>query len=55
MKLSEIKNLNQQIYRLDTQINRKSKVIFVATLIFCLKLNTLRLLCQNFLYLGGMR
>lgn len=39
MKLSEIKNLNQRIYTLDTQINRNSKVIFIASLIFCLTQN----------------
>lgn len=39
MKLSEIKNLNQRIYELDTEIKRESKVVFISTLIFCYKLN----------------
>lgn len=39
MELKDIKNLNQKIYTLDTEINRQSKVIFVATLIFCYRLN----------------
>lgn len=40
MELKEIKNLNQRIYELDTEINRSSKTIFIATLIFALKTNT---------------
>ncbi len=39
MKLNEIRNLNQKIYELDTEINRNSKTIFIATLIFCLTQN----------------
>lgn len=40
MELKAIKNLNQRIYQLDTDIIRNNKVIFVATLIFAIKLNT---------------
>lgn len=40
MELKEIKKINQRIYELDTEINRNSKVIFVATLLFCLTKNT---------------
>lgn len=40
MELRQIKNLNQRIYQLDTEINRNSKTIFIATLIFALKTNT---------------
>ena len=39
MKLSEIRSLNQKIYELDTEINRNSKTIFIAALIFCLTQN----------------
>lgn len=39
MELREIKNLNQRIYQLDTEIGRSSKTIFIATLIFAIKLN----------------
>ena len=39
MELREIKNLNQRIYQLDTEIGRSSKTIFIATLIFATKLN----------------
>ena len=39
MELKEIKNLNQRIYELDTNISRNSKTIFIATLIFALKTN----------------
>lgn len=39
MLLKEIRSLNQRIYQLDTEINRNSKVIFVATLIFALTQN----------------
>ena len=40
MELREIKNLNQKLYQLDTEIGRNSKTIFIATLIFAIKLNT---------------
>ena len=40
MELRQIKSLNQRIYELDTEINRNSKTIFIATLIFALKTNT---------------
>ena len=40
MELKDIKNLNQRIYQLDTEINRNSKVIFVACLIFAITQNT---------------
>ena len=47
MELREIKNLNQRIYELDDKVNRDNKVIFIATLCFCLKniefLNTSKL------------
>ena len=39
MLLKDIKSLNQRIYQLDTEINRNSKVIFIATLVFCLTQN----------------
>lgn len=39
MELREIKNLNQRIYQLDTEIGRSSKTIFISTLIFAIKLN----------------
>ena len=39
MELKEIKNINQRIYELDVNINRSSKVIFIATLLFCLTKN----------------
>lgn len=39
MELKDIKNINQAIYRLDTEITRNSKVIFMACLIICYKLN----------------
>lgn len=39
MELREIKNLNQKLYQLDTEIGRNSKTIFIATLIFAIKLN----------------
>lgn len=39
MELREIKNLNQRIYQLDTEIGRSSKTIFIATLIFAIELN----------------
>lgn len=39
MELKDIKNLNQRIYQLDTEISRNSKVIFVATLIFSITQN----------------
>lgn len=40
MELKQIKSLNQRIYELDTEINRNSKTIFIAMLIFILKQNT---------------
>ncbi len=40
MELRQIKSLNQRIYELDPEINRNSKTIFIAMLIFCLKTNT---------------
>lgn len=36
MELKDIKRINQRIYELDTEIDRDSKVIFIATLLFCL-------------------
>lgn len=39
MELKEIKQLNQRLYQLDTDISRNSKVIFIATLIFCIVKN----------------
>lgn len=39
MELKDIKKLNQRIYELNTEINRNSKTIFVATLIFALTQN----------------
>ena len=39
MDLKEIKKINQSIYELDVDITRNSKVIFIATLIFCIKKN----------------
>ena len=39
MELKEIKNINQRIYELDVDITRNSKVIFIATLIYCLTKN----------------
>ena len=39
MELKDIKNINQRIYELDVNINRSSKVIFIATLLFCLTKN----------------
>ena len=39
MQLKDIKKLNQRIYELDTDISRNSKVIFIASLIFCLTKN----------------
>ena len=39
MELRDIKKLNQRIYQLDTDISRNSKVIFVASLVFCLTKN----------------
>jgi len=39
MELRDIKNINQRIYELDTEINRNNKVIFIASLIMCYKLN----------------
>ena len=35
MELKDIKNLNQKIYEMDTEISRNAKMMFVATLIFC--------------------
>ncbi len=35
MNLKDIKSINQRIYELDTEINRNSKMMFVATLVFC--------------------
>jgi hypothetical protein len=35
MELKDIKNLNQRIYELDTEISRNAKMMFIATLIFC--------------------
>lgn len=35
MELKDIKNLNQRIYELDLDITRNSKVIFIATLVYC--------------------
>lgn len=35
MELRDIKNLNQKIYEMDTEISRNAKMMFVATLIFC--------------------
>ena len=40
MELRQIKSLNQRIYELDTEINRNSKTIFIAALVFALKTNT---------------
>lgn len=39
MELKDIKNINQRIYQLDTEISREKKVIFVAALIYILKQN----------------
>lgn len=39
MELSDIKRLNQNIYKLDIDISRNSKVIFIAALVFCLTRN----------------
>lgn len=39
MDLKDIKKINQRIYELDVDISRNSKVIFIATLIFCLTKN----------------
>ncbi len=39
MDLKEIKQLNQRLYQLDTDISRNSKVIFISTLIFCIVKN----------------
>lgn len=39
MELKDIKRINQSIYELDTDINRNSKMIFIATLLFCLTRN----------------
>ncbi len=39
MELKDIKRLNQRIYELNTEINRNSKTIFVAALIFALTQN----------------
>lgn len=39
MELKDIKKINQRIYELDVDISRNSKVIFIATLIFCLTKN----------------
>lgn len=39
MDLKDIKKINQRIYELDVDITRNSKVIFIATLIFCLTKN----------------
>ncbi|WP_406614719.1 hypothetical protein ACJA23_01750 [Mycoplasma corogypsi] len=39
MELRDIKKLNQRIYQLDTDVSRNSKVIFIASLIFCLTKN----------------
>ena len=44
MEFKEIKNINQMIYELDVSINRSCKVIFIATLLFCLTKNKN---CQN--------
>lgn len=35
MELKDIKNLNQKIYEMDTEITRNAKMMFVATLMFC--------------------
>lgn len=39
MELREIKGINQRIYELDTDITRSSKVIFIATILFCITKN----------------
>src|SRR5574344_1107896 len=39
MELKDIKKSNQRIYELDVDISRNSKVIFIATLIFCFTKN----------------
>lgn len=39
MELTKIKNLNQKIYLLDTEITRNAKMMFIATLIFVSKNN----------------
>lgn len=39
MELREIKKINQRIYELDVDISRNSKVIFIASLLFCLTKN----------------
>lgn len=38
MELKDIKALNQHIYELDEKISRESKVVFIATFIFAIKL-----------------
>ena len=35
MNLTDIKNINQDIYTLDTDIVRNAKMVFVSTLVFC--------------------
>ena len=35
MELKKIKEINQKIYELDNKINRNSKMMFIASLIFC--------------------
>lgn len=37
MELKDIKNLNQRIYELSTDISRSNKTIFIAAIIFCLQ------------------
>ena len=39
MELKDIKKINQRIYELDVDISRNSKVIFIATILFCLTKN----------------
>lgn len=39
MQLREIKGIKQRIYELDTDITRSSKVIFIATILFCITKN----------------
>lgn len=39
MELRDIKKINQRIYELDLEISRDKKVIFIATLLFCLTKN----------------
>lgn len=39
MELKDIKNINQRIYELDTEISRNNKVIFIASVFICYELN----------------